>query len=211
MIYHLMSILYSLVKKIIIDMGVYPYGDRQRLSKSTFLTHKETPELKWLDGTFVYFLIKQEIIRSDGHSLSPTVCSPPPIAQASKTPIRASSGITAASFEVHSSGITPTTNATGVVSSSEREILQQKEVPVARVFGCHTRLLQGDPTSTIITGRLRKDCCSLELEGGEKGTTLASSTSKNKNLMYVRLALKSEVLNRNIVHCVLLKFFDWIR
>jgi hypothetical protein len=102
-IYNLMSTLDSLVNKIIIDMGIYPYGRQEVAFKATFSTHKERSELKWLDETFVYFLIKQEIRCSEGHSLLPAVCSPPSIARASKTPVRTTSGITSASFEIQSS------------------------------------------------------------------------------------------------------------
>jgi hypothetical protein len=76
MIYHLMSTLDCLVKKTIIDMGIYPYGRQTAALKSAFATHKENPELKWLGETFLYFLIKQDIRQSKGHSLLPTVCSP---------------------------------------------------------------------------------------------------------------------------------------
>jgi hypothetical protein len=77
MIYHLFSTLDSLIKKIIIYMGIYPYGRQAVAFKSAFETKKEKPQLKWLDETFVSLLFKQEICRWG--SPFPTVLFPPPI------------------------------------------------------------------------------------------------------------------------------------
>jgi hypothetical protein len=106
-------------EKNVIDMGIYPYGRQAAAFKSAFATHKVKPQLNWLGNTLIYLLIKQDIRRCEGSSLLPPVCSPSPITRVNETPVRASSGIRSASFETDYSGITPTMNNMGVVSSSE--------------------------------------------------------------------------------------------